>query len=289
MALFAEVLDFLDRSHIRQVRFLGGEPTLHPHFNQFIDQALAKKMPILLFSNGMIPEPVLSKLESMSVEQITVVMNMVAPKETNSRAGTSQRQALQRLGEKVILGLNLYAPSVHLDFLLALHQEFTLAGTIRLGLAHPRLLGSNAYLKPSFYLEIGRRIMDFYRQTCARGIKLELDCGFVPCMFRNDDPGELKSFLQDVRFHCNPILDILPDGRVISCYPLASFTSAQLSPTLDAFQLREEFTGRLRPYEAIGIFKECQTCLLRRENFCGGGCRSLAMKRLRSHPVEKSC
>ncbi len=43
LAQYDDLLDFLDRSGIDQVRLLGGEPTLHPQFDILIQKARARQ------------------------------------------------------------------------------------------------------------------------------------------------------------------------------------------------------------------------------------------------------
>lgn len=80
------------------------------------------------------------------------------------------------------------------------------------------------------------------------------------------------------------ILDILPNGQVVPCYPLAAVCSAPLPEARDAGWLRSRFQEKLRQYRSIGVFRECGICQLRQAQKCTGGCLAAAMQRLRHVP-----
>ncbi len=49
------------------------------------------------------------------------------------------------------------------------------------------LAGGNAYLHPKQYPAAGARIAAFARDAAAAGVALQFDCGFVRCMFADED------------------------------------------------------------------------------------------------------
>lgn len=277
-------LDFLARSGMDQVRLLGGEPTLHPEFEWLVDLVQERGMRLLVFSNGLVPGAALSKLERLSAERVAVLVNINSPDEQKPGELDSQTATLRRLGDRVTLGLNIHKPAPQLEFLLDIIQEFGLADVIRLGLAHPCIEGKNTFLPPKQYEEVGRHLLTFSELAEQRGVRLEFDCGFVPCMFPGNDMPKVEGIFESVGQRCNPILDILPNGQVVPCYPLAAVCSAPLPEARDAGWLRSRFQEKLRQYRSIGVFRECGICQLRQAQKCTGGCLAAAMQRLRHVP-----
>lgn len=49
------ILDFLERSSEKTVRLMGGEPTLHPQFKEFIDYILSRGFRVHIFTDGLFP------------------------------------------------------------------------------------------------------------------------------------------------------------------------------------------------------------------------------------------
>jgi hypothetical protein len=278
---FEKALDFLQRSGIPEARLLGGEPTLHPEFPRLAEMAFERGLRVRVFSNGLMPEPALRWLETHPPDRVAVLMN-AAPGDLR------QRVTLGRLRERVTPGLNISTPAFDPAFLLDLIREHGLAPRIRFGLAHPTADGSNSFLSPRYYQRVGARLAEFAETARAAGVELSFDCGFVPCMF---PPGFLETLgtaAGDIGTRCSPVLDILPDGQVVSCYPLAPLAREPLREDDTADALRERFTARLSGYRKLGVFRECAACQIRAEAGCNGGCLSASAQRLRPATARAS-
>lgn len=275
---FLRSLDFLRRSGIDQVRLLGGEPTLHPDFAWFVEQALERSFSILVFSNGLMPETALRCLTDAPEDRVSVLVNV------NTSGDELPAANLDRLGRRAVPGFNIHTAAPEMDSLLSLIERHDLDRCVRLGLAHPSPDATNVFLRPKDYAPVGRRVAEFARKAAARGVTVEFDCGFVPCMFPE---GFLESAGVDpstVGPRCGAIPDILPDGSAVPCYPLASL--ARTATVGDAAGVRRTLDERMRPCRALGLFRECAACAQRAAGRCAGGCLAAAMLRLRRAPFE---
>jgi MoaA/NifB/PqqE/SkfB family radical SAM enzyme len=279
--LCEQALDVLDRSGIPEVRLLGGEPTIHPRFIEIVERVRARGKPLLLFTGGMIPHLALECLAAIPPGEVRVLLNVAFAEESPAAEVQRQREVCRRLGERVALGVNIHSPSTRLDVLLDWIDEFQLARVVRMGLTHPSLEGDNRHLHPRFFELVGRQVADFARVARDRDVRLDFDCGWVPCMFPEGSLAELGITPQEVGLRCNPILDILPDGQVIPCYPLASQFTESLADHATVQSLADRFVERLAPLRPLGIFKKCADCDFRARGECSGGCLSLSMRRLR--------
>lgn len=274
-------LDFLDRSDIDQVRLLGGEPTLHPQFPELIGLARARGKKVVVFTNGLMPEESLACLEELSATECTVLVNVNDPSEAGEETFERQRATIRRLGKRALLGFNIYQADFRPDFLLSLVDEAGCRPAVRLGLAHPCLSGDNLYIHPNQYVAIGQKIVRFARDAAGSNVTVEFDCGFVRCMFSDEDLETLEALGADVGWRCNPILDVGIDGRVIHCYPLSRLGGLPLTPETTAPALRSGFESLTRPYRQAGVFKECSTCSFKLSGTCPGGCLAATMRRFR--------
>jgi radical SAM protein with 4Fe4S-binding SPASM domain len=279
---FEKCLDFLDRSNIQQVRLLGGEPTLHPHFPELIQRAYRPDRRILVFSNGYMPESAIQALESLPIESCTVIVNMSATPTALQPGNHDPRlQLLQRLGPRLQLGYNISRLDFHLDFLIPFILSTGCRKAVRLGLAQPTLSGANQHPSPKQYPQIGQKITQFAIRAAAKEVTIEFDCGFVRCMFSDQDLQTLGALQADLGWHCNPVLDIDPDGNVYHCLPLSTTWQAVLTPTSLASDLRAEFDHQFQPYRLAGIYRECSTCSFKIKGECSGGCLSSTMRRFK--------
>jgi len=283
LARVEESLDFIVRSHMSEARLLGGEPTVHPDFEAIVDRVLDRGLRLLIFSGGRIPERALRKLEEVDPAAVSVLLNVIPPASAQPADLLRQEQLFGRLGARIVLGLTIDSPGVELRFLVQFIKQYSLAPAVRLGLAHPTLEGSNSYLHPRHYPEVGRRVTEFGLLALEHGIRLNFDCGWVPCMFPHGALQALHVAPGDVGLRCNPIIDILPDGSVISCYPLANHSTERLEPGRDIKWMRKAFDERQKPDRVFMLYRECESCSWRHRGECTGGCLSASLRRLRQY------
>ncbi len=288
MEVFERALDYVERSGMEEVRLLGGEPTVHPRFCEMVDRVLERGLNLLVFSGGIIPKRVLEHLEQVPEERLTILMNVAVAGEDRQSEVDRQPETLRCLGSRIVLGLNIHSPSVKLDFLLEMIEEYRLQRTIRLGIAHPILGGDNRYLHPRHYPEVGFRVAEFALRCREVGVQIDFDCGWVPCMFPEGALEELEITPHDVGLRCSPILDVLANGEAISCYPLADHHRIPLPNDQDAGWLYQQFVERQQPQRAVMLYEKCASCDFRERGECTGGCLSASLKRVRDHSFTLS-
>ncbi len=286
MDLFEKALKFLKNSGISQVRFLGGEPTLHPDFTKMLHKALKADFNVLLFSNGNIAENVLKTLEQIPKEQISVLINLDHPDDTDL-ADHSLSETFLRLNNRIIPGINIYKPGTSFDFILKLIKKFNFSKIIRFGLAHPDITGKNIYLRPVFYDVVGLELAEFALRIRSCGIKIEFDCGFVPCMFPENSHTLFQKTHAQTGQRCSPIPDLLPNGRFIPCFPLGDLKQIPLKDSVNnsAEKINHLFSSKLKPLKTTGIYKKCSVCEFMIKGECSGGCRAVVLKRFTNNKV----
>jgi radical SAM protein with 4Fe4S-binding SPASM domain len=276
---------------VDQIRLLGGEPTLHPEFEGLLALALERGKPIRIFSNGSMPERVLAFIERLAEDRVGFVVNLSASLHLPGGIPEDVRRALQRLAGRAVLGINVSRPSGDfappgvsdgIGYLFDLVESHRLRRELRIGLAHPCVGFENSYLHPNQYYAAGRTIFELAQRAVARRIALTLDCGLVPCMAPELLDSRFGEASRQLRGQCGPVLDILVDGRVIPCFPLARVLSETLASDADAGSLRRQMEKRLAGYREFGVFKSCARCDFRRRRLCSGGCLAAALRRLRS-------
>ncbi|MDO8589612.1 MAG: radical SAM protein [Armatimonadota bacterium] len=279
---FGRVLDCLSRSGIDQARLLGGEPTAHPEFETFVGTALERGFGVFVFTSGMMPESSLRCLRDAPREKIIALINVNAPGQQSEAEAAAQSLICKTLGERVTLGFNIHNRAPDLNFLLEQIDRYGLNRSIRLGLAHPCASSANRYLHPKRYPEVGLAIAEFNQRAAEADVRIDFDCGFVPCMFPDGWLESAGYVNTGIGKSCNIVPDILPNSLAVPCYPLASTCRTEVEDGADVATIRAELTAELAAYRRIGIYPECATCPWRANDACDGGCVSASMKRLRS-------
>ncbi len=277
-------MNLLDQSGVHDVRLLGGEPTLHPNFPEIITNIRSHQKHITIFTNGVLSEKVLQTLEDITPDVCSIILNM------NAKILQDQIQirekTLIRLGNKVISGYTITNPIFALDFLTQMIMDYSLQRVIRLGLALPILKKQNAALHPKQFPAAGHCLAEQSAITFQKGIRIEPDCGFVRCMFSEND----FSILKEHNFHyvscCSPVIDICTDGQILHCFALSEKYYEKFDQSMGILEIRKKFLERTKPWRFSGIYPECGTCSYKIRGECSGGCLSMIMSRF--NPVGVS-
>jgi hypothetical protein len=272
-----KVLDITLTSGFRQVRFLGGEPTLHADFSTILRAAVERGLETIVFSNGLMPTEALEVILDTSPENCRVMLNLDLDPVVKERTRVSQ--VAEILGERAFVGVNIYSPGMPLENAFTFARSHGLQRVIRIGLAHPRLNRQNRYLHPCHYRQVGGELERFFDVIRQDGFSLSFDCGFVPCMFTPEFFELAEITASELGCRCGPIPDILPDLTAIHCFPLGELDELPISGIQTLQEMRILHEKRIRVFREISIFRECSRCGFRQNGNCSGGCLSAAMLR----------
>jgi radical SAM protein with 4Fe4S-binding SPASM domain len=183
--VYEAALGFLERSGIPEARLLGGEPTEHPRFCEYVSRARERGFRVVVFSGGLIPEPVLEYMAALPAEGFLVVLNAADPTSDADALVNRQRKVCRALGARLLLGVNIRSVEQDPGYLFDWVTEYGLCRTLRVGIAHPIWGGTN-----DFFQLRGPRVIPIFERLAAHGERLSVnvgfDCGFTPCMFSSE-------------------------------------------------------------------------------------------------------
>ena len=274
MDALEKIISFYKRSLLRRFSILGGEPTLHPQFTTLLDRVLAEpsfKM-VLVFTNGLIPEPVLDYLENQQDDRLQIALNFNAPSVYPQEQLDHIEETLKRVGPKVGLGINIYKAGQDYKYLVDAINEYDMVRHIRLGLTHPIVGAGNRYARRKDFPAIAEDIVAFAKVVERNNISFSFDCGFEFCMFSLEQHKTLLGC--GIRFtsRCDPIVDIGPDLNVWRCFPMLGDVCGKL----DAFETRNDiidhFNKKYGHIKRMGNRPECPQCRYQATGLCSGGC-----------------
>jgi len=299
---FEKYLDFSDRSGLQQVRLMGGEPTLHPDFEKFVLLAQQRGKHVVVFTNGLMPSKALQALLDLPVSECSALVN-ITPLDDKVYSGDQSwnvgaqgkaaqlkaerlSKTLSRLGLRAQLGYTIFQHGqLDLSWIVEIIDRAGCCRSIRLGMAQPAKNG-NSFVHPKKYQQIGKQVAEFTQKAAKEGVTVELDCGFVRCMFSEEDMQTLKQSQAHIAWRCSPVLDFDWNGSAFPCFPLAEITRIEdgLSQTTQA--LRAQFEKTLSYFRVCGIFPECSSCGLRITEKCSGGCLASTLRRMKDQAIR---
>ena len=281
-----KIMDFLERSDDKNLRLLGGEPTIHPQLKEIIAAACERKFHIHLFSNLMMSKSTADFLATHPRDQISILANVSPQANDTPKQKEMVAYGLRKLGPMVQLGLTLTSPDFKYEFLIEIINRYKLRRHIRIGIAQPIVGFANDYLTPEDYRETGRRITAMAKNCFEHDILIGFDCGLTLCMFSEKEIGILGKRSEGFKSVCQPIIDVGPNLDIWHCFPL----SEVLNTRLDRFRTRKQayhfYEALTRPYRAFGCLPACHRCDYLRRGQCKGGCLAHAMNSLNKLPPK---
>lgn len=281
-SVFEQVLAFLQRSRIPDARLLGGEPTEHPAFSEYVARALDLGFVVTVFTGGLIPEGALECMRRISPERLRVVLNTAIPGKDPDAWVRMQSHVCRELGSRVELGLTLTSAAQDPGFLLPRIDQGGLRRSVRLGVAHPVWGGTNVSLRPQTARLLGRTLEAFLCAAETVGVKVAFDCGFTPCMFSRSFLEAHPDLFETIGLRCNAIVDVLPEGEVIACYALSRAWRLPLTDIDTRDSLAAVLDGEMGSLLPWGAYRDCAFCEYMSKGLCVGGCR--ARRAVRARP-----
>lgn len=201
------------------VNFMGGEPTLHPQYNEIFAATLDRMQPysgLGLFTNGVMPDKVLALLQQVasingSIKRqigFSVLLNWQTKENTTDRNHERCKHValtlLKTNGYCVTFSINLYSKSQDLyNQCREIDEIYQSVGLpekqrykIRVSPAFP-IVGdtSNTYLPIRDYPKVGRTMIEILKKFPQMDFRF--DCSFPPCFLdeiREDEYSLVERF-----------------------------------------------------------------------------------------------
>jgi radical SAM protein with 4Fe4S-binding SPASM domain len=278
------IADWLMADKPRRISLLGGEPTLHRHFIDYVLYLVERKFRVTVFTSGIMSarrlEEAGESLAHLSHRQLCFVCNVNEPAEGDEKERGRVHDFLGRFGPLTSPGFNLYRTDFDLSFVLDLVERFDLRKHLRLGLAHPIPGETNLCIGIDEMKAMAARLASFAPRFDEMGMTLGFDCGMPLCIFDDAQLGALTRVHPKERmpsFRCGVAIDIGPDMTVWPCFPLARYDRRPIFEFDSPRAIREHYRTALdeiRQRIGGGIFEECKSCRYMQRGRCAGGCMS---------------
>lgn len=282
MGNFVKAIEWLsnDKNIVGRVGLLGGEPTAHPKFIDFLDYVLSKKINTTVFTNGMIEkEETLFKIIDIAkknkvkhVDHLCFCINVNEQKYRGDKEQRLQEQFLKILGRVSVPSFNIFEESCNFDFLVDLINKYNMVRNIRFGLAAP-LGNRNKFMSPSGYKTIAEKLTNFTAIRKKQNIKMGTDCGFPRCMFTQKQIDIiLNGPLETLSFDCGPSIDIYPDLTITHCFPTSRIKKVKMKDYKTYAELYHKWEKEMKQEKPL--YDDCLTCVWFLNNECSGGCKA---------------
>lgn len=201
---------------------IGGEPTLHPQFNEILNKINAfnsfTHSQSTIFTNGLKIHNWINDI-GISTSLLINVNNL------NNNLKSKLINNLDLINnlnwfdiQKATLGCNLYFDEKNYQYFWDIVDRYPKIHKIRMAVAAPN---SQTFKKDknSYYLAMKDLFLHFLLETKKRNLKIIYDCSQIPICFFSEEEQSLIFELGDnfIKF-CEPVIDITPDFKATSCF-----------------------------------------------------------------------
>ncbi len=270
--------EFILTNEIGFLKITGGEPTLHPHFIEFINWLTKNNIEFLIFSN-LATNIRFSDLLTVPNQYSCSVLVNISEKDRLTQLQRLIRdeniKVLKSKGIEVNVSCTIFSEEFKENLLNALACAINYNSKIlRISVANPRCDGSNVFLTVSNYYAIVKEVLNIISNL--QGVKLVWDCVLPPCLFPQGLYNELAQNIE-IGKKCLPRLSINYDLSLTHCYVI---TKCEIQKTLRDFEdmnLLNDYI--IEQYEIINkkykTFAECKSCKMELECLACFGLRSI--------------
>lgn len=272
--------DFFEISNERHISLLGGEPTLHPDFTEFVVYLLERNFHITVFTSGIMSDQKLEEtgrhFARFSPEQLSFVCNVNEPGDSPAHEVARQEAFLKIFGRYASASFNIYQLDFDPTFIFDYINRFGMSRSIRFGLAHPIPGEINQCIEPQNMRQMAQHFMEFAPLFSRFKVVPNFDCGLPLCVFTDEQLGQLFRFSRGgQKFNCGPAIDIGPDLSIWSCFPLHNIQKRSIFEFNSLQEIGNyyfDLLGKIRREELGGIFAQCNECIELENGVCAGGC-----------------
>ena len=277
----------------RQLRIIGGEPTLSPNFIKYVEMGVNDPFfdNILIFSNYTFTKEIAQKLVELSqYKQINLLPNinefeLMIPKYRDVIMWNLDYHSTHLPGFNCI-GINVYRPDMDLTLWKNLILQYPQISSLRYSIAVPsKQVLENDFDFYEYYHSFQRILLELNQFAAEHDMEVHCDCNNVPpCCYDGEAvkelfKGSISSMMSD-RYVCGyPVVDCAPDLSVIPCFGSGSKLG---NHKLTEFETEQElidcFMNEVKPFDDRYIArKECLNCVRYKRTGVSCSCRSCHM------------
>lgn len=290
---FNRALDFIlrDGSH-RHVGIIGGEPTIHPLFDDLMKTAILDERAesVVLYTNGILLD---EHWDVVCHPKTRLLINCNSPTNTGKRCFERMVANIRTLVEdklakdRTTLGINMFGVDFEYGYMHKLLSRFGF-DRVRVSVVVPNSAELCSVPPLDYFRQIKPRVLDFFCELLHDGIVPFFDCNKIPsCLVTDEDVSRIKSTIGDLALQsriektnlmkvdvgCRPVIDIRPDLTAVRCFGLSETTLERISDYKGIKELENHYIACVDAFACNTIHSEaCRMCRLRTVLKCSGGC-----------------
>ena len=278
---FKKAVDFIKTGKNERLGIVGGEPTIHPNFREFIELLNNDNQIFnyILFTNGI---EIAKYIDVLKSDKVNILINCNSPEITGNlynKLEDSIRVLAKEKKDKLALGTNIYSADMDYSYifdLLKLAKSNILRFSVSISNAD-KINSKNGLECYEKYIPI---LHNFYKDCLKNEIIPQFDCNGIPYCLINTEMKKtllrINNLQKKYNIHdkimpepCTPMVNILPDLTAVRsiCYPYLKSVNISDFESIDV--LKGYFYKEIDSnFNSLFLTEDCKTCNSRREGRC---------------------
>ena len=248
------VLDFFKKNKERNVRLMGGEPTLHSKLEKTINYIFSRGFKVHIFTNGLFSSKITDFLVKKE-EKIKYSFNINPPDTYSSQKWNQILKNLKILTpfKNCLIGGVIWQENFNIDYLLDLANKYPIRAII-LRMANPVIGQNNKYFPLRRYSSLAKDIIREIKKSDKDKIRIGLGCGFSKKMFSKEQLQVLRAYKVVSRgWGCDGNsgrFDIGTDLSAFRCFPLSNWQKKKLTDFNNPEETEDYFSQLMEKYQS---------------------------------------
>lgn len=287
MENFVKAVEFLTKEDGIRIGIIGGEPTLHPNFKNFLEYLMNNRRvtEVTIYTNGILLDKYINQIIS---PKFRLLINCNSPKEIGEHLYEKMRKNILTLindhymKERINLGINLHSDDLDYSFIISLLKECGLH-RVRMSLTVPNFENSEDIKSIEHFLKRKSFLLKFLINLSDNDILPYYDCNKPPyCIWTNQEKECIENIVNKYKVEsnltgdnsfCYPVIDILPDLRAVRCFALSEFEKVDIEEFSGVSELASYFLNQIdSACYKIPSNEQCINCKTRKVRKCTSGC-----------------
>jgi hypothetical protein len=282
------IINFFKKSAHVDLRLLGGEPTLHPNFEKWVNQGIDDPFfrRIQIFTNAIALDNTLSRY--IVDNKVSFLINLNGPNVIGENLYNKTIDNVENLvfeyrrknmEPQVTLGINIFEPNFNYKYIIEQSKKLKLK-TIRYSITVPSEDTQNGSLE--HYESFVSKLVEFLDDCYRNEISPHVDCNNPPkCIFSNE---QLVNFIYSGfdlirKGICSPVMDIRPDLSVARCFVFEDYLSVNIKDFNTVQDVNDFFLTEIDSKRYNNPpFNQCPGCRFWEEKKCIGGCLGYSIR-----------
>ena len=285
---FDKAISYLTKQGPSRVGLIGGEPTLHPQFEDILLRIINNSMvsEATIYTNGIL----LDKYIKLLVHpKFRILVNWNSPADIGDKIFSRIRDNVDDLilnyhmKDRINIGVNLYGDGFDYSYVTELLQRYNLH-RLRISITAPDFSRNTETDVLAYFRAHKAFLLRFFHDMDSIQVLPYYDCNKPPyCVWTDEERMWLESYVKKYptqdsslighKSFCFPVVDILPNLQAVRCFGMSDYLKVNIFDFESVTDIASYFLNYVDALAyKIPTDSKCLECYQCKIRHCTAGC-----------------